>query len=182
LQTRRRPRSTCASAGPPGRCCSIPRPEPELASARFVIRPLVEDDAPALLDLRDWIGAEDLAALRTRLRGWQSRVSPDGREGWLNWLVVGRDSGEPQGWIQATIREHCAKVAYAVLPASRGAGVAAEALGAVTAWLHEDAGFAVVEADIDPDNHASQTVARRAGFVRTRRTIDGEAVWEHLVA
>jgi ribosomal-protein-alanine N-acetyltransferase len=140
----------------------------------------VEDDAAALYELRAWMNADDLPALRARLRGWESRVSPDGRERWLNWLIVGRDGGEPQGWVQATVRERSAKVAYAVLPQRRGTGVAAETVQAVTAWLHEHAGAAVVEADIDPENLASQAVARRAGFVRTDRSHDGDAVWEHV--
>ena len=86
------------------------------------------------------------------------------------------DSG-PAGWVQATIRDDEALVAYAVLPARRGAGVAAEAVSAVVAWLHEQC--PVVYACIADDNPASQAVARRCGFVRTDRTRNGEAVWEH---
>lgn len=148
-------------------------------TARFALRPLVEDDAPALLELREWLNAEDLDAVRARLRGWESRMSPDGSQRWLNWLVVDREDGEPRGWVQATVRERAAEVAYAVLPGRRREGVAAEAVTAVTGWLHEHAGAPVVEAHIAEDNAASQAVARRAGFARTDRTHAGEAVWEH---
>jgi RimJ/RimL family protein N-acetyltransferase len=75
------------------------------------------------------------------------------------------------------VENDAAVVAYAVLPARRGEGVATEALVAVTAWLHEE--HPLVEAHIDDDNLASQAVARRAGFVRTERRSGGEAVWEH---
>jgi RimJ/RimL family protein N-acetyltransferase len=134
----------------------------------------VEGDAAALLELREWMNAGDLEALRARLRDWESRRSPDGSEQWLNWIVL---DDEPAAWVQATIRRDAALVAYAVLPARRGEGVATEAVVAVTSWLHEQ--HPVVEAHIADDNLASQAVARRAGFVRTDRTRGGEAVWQH---
>jgi RimJ/RimL family protein N-acetyltransferase len=134
----------------------------------------VEDDAEALFELREWFNARDLGALRARLRAWESRRSPDGAAQWLNWLVLDE---EPAGWVQATISANVANVAYAVLPARRGEGVATEAVVAVTTWLHEQ--HPVVEAHIADDNLASQAVARRAGFVRTARTSGGEAVWQH---
>jgi RimJ/RimL family protein N-acetyltransferase len=134
----------------------------------------VEDDAAALFELREWMTAGDLEALRARLRDWESRRSPDGSEQWLNWIVL---DDEPAAWVQATIRRDAALVAYAVLPARRGEGVATEAVVAVTSWLHEQ--HPVVEAHIADDNLASQAVARRAGFVRTDRTSGGEAVWQH---
>ena len=87
---------------------------------------------------------------------------------------------EPAGWVQATIGPGFALVAYAVLPARRGEGVATEAVGAVTAWLH--LAHPVVTAHIADDNLPSQAVARRCGFVRTGRLRGGEAVWEHVVA
>jgi RimJ/RimL family protein N-acetyltransferase len=134
----------------------------------------VEDDAAALFELREWMNAGELEALRARLRDWESRRSPDGSEQWLNWIVL---DDEPAAWVQATIRRDAALVAYAVLPARRGEGVATEAVVAVTSWLHEQ--HPVVEAHIADDNLASQAVARRAGFVRTDRTSGGEAVWQH---
>ena len=38
----------------------------------------MEDDADALFELREWMSARDLDALRARLRAWESRRSPDG--------------------------------------------------------------------------------------------------------
>jgi RimJ/RimL family protein N-acetyltransferase len=134
----------------------------------------VEADAEALLELREWFDAADLDALRVRLRGWESRRSPDGSEQWLNWLV---EDAEPAGWVQATIRKEVALVAYAVLPRRRGEGVATEAVTALTGWLHRD--HPVVEANIAGDNIASQHVAQRCGFTKTGRSRGGEAVWQH---
>jgi RimJ/RimL family protein N-acetyltransferase len=134
----------------------------------------VEDDADALFELREWMSARDLDALRASLRAWESRRSPDGSEQWLNWIVL---DDRPAGWVQATIRTDDVLVAYAVLPARRGEGIATEAVTAVTAWLHRE--HPVVTAYIADDNAASQQVARRCGFVRTDRTSGGEAVWQH---
>ena len=138
------------------------------------MRPLVAGDAAALYDLREWLHAGDLDALRARLRAWETRRSPDGSEVWLNWLVL---DDAPAGWVQATIRSDVALVAYAVRPARRGEGVATEAVTALVAWLHGE--HAVVEANIADENLASQAVARRCGFVRTERMRGGEAVWSH---
>jgi RimJ/RimL family protein N-acetyltransferase len=149
-----------------------------IETPRFVLRPLVEADAPALLELREWLNAADLDAVRARLRGWESRVSPDGSERWLNWLIVDREDAAA-GWVQATVRGDAAEVAYAVLAQRRGQGVAVEAVTALTGWLHERAGAALVEAHVADDNPASQAVARGAGFRRTERMHAGEAVWEH---
>ena len=120
------------------------------------------------------MGAADLEGLRARLRGWESRRSPDGAERWLNWLVL---DDEAAGWVQATIRGDVAVIAYAVLPARRRQGVATEAVAAVTTWLHAE--HRIVEAHIAEDNLASQAVVRRAGFARTTRRCAGETVWEH---
>lgn len=84
---------------------------------------------------------------------------------------------EPAGWVQATVRDDRALVAYAVLPAKRGHGVATEAVATLVAWLHEE--HPVVEANIADDNRASQAVARRCGFTKTDRRRGGEAVWQH---
>jgi RimJ/RimL family protein N-acetyltransferase len=140
------------------------------------LRPLVEADADALLELREWFSASDIEALRARLRAWESRRSPDGSEQWLNWLVLDEDA-EPAGWVQATIRADVALVAYAVLPQRRGEGIATEAVTSLTAWLHAE--HPVVEANIADGNVASQHVARRCGFIRTNRVRGGEAVWVH---
>jgi RimJ/RimL family protein N-acetyltransferase len=68
-------------------------------------------------------------------------------------------------------------IAYAILPSERGRGVATEAVRAVTRWLYEQPGITAVEAAIDPENRASQSVAAKAGFSLTDRVRAGEMVW-----
>ncbi len=57
-----------------------------------------------------------------------------------------------------------ANVAYWVLPAARGAGVASRALAAVSAWALDDIGFHRLELDHSTRNHASCRVATKAGY------------------
>jgi RimJ/RimL family protein N-acetyltransferase len=66
-------------------------------------------------------------------------------------------------WVQATVRDHAAKIAYAVLPDERGLGVAREA---VTLWqlATDESCVASVEAEIDPVNTRSEAVAAEVGF------------------
>jgi RimJ/RimL family protein N-acetyltransferase len=155
----------------------------EIASERLVLAPLLEADADelaGLLDeapLREWLRADDVAALRARFAAWETRRSPDGGALWLNWVVRAAADGRALGWVQATVIGDAASVAYALLPGERGGGVASEAVRALVRWLHEHHGVASVTAEIDDANVASARVASAAGFERTDRRVGGEAVW-----
>jgi len=71
-----------------------------------------------------------------------------------------------------------AVIAYAVLPHERGRGVATEAVRAITRWLYEQPAIIAVEANIDPANRASRSVAAKAGFTPTDRTRGDEVTWQ----
>ena len=154
-----------------------------IASGRLVLVPLREADADRLAGflsdpvLREWLQAEDVSALRDRFKRWESGRSPDGRESWLNWMVSSRDDARALGWVQATVTNGLAVISYAMLPSERGRGVATEAVRTLTRWLHEQPGTTAVEAHIDAENRASQSVAAKAGFTRTDRVHAGEQVW-----
>ncbi len=127
--------------------------------------------------LREWLQAEDASALRDRFKRWESGRSPDGRESWLNWMVSSREDAQGLGWVQATVSGGLAVISYAILPRERARGVATEAVRALTRWLYEQPGTTAVEAHIDSENRASQSVAAKAGFTLTDRVHDGEDVW-----
>jgi RimJ/RimL family protein N-acetyltransferase len=140
------------------------------------------DELAGLLEepwIREWMGADDVGELRDRFAGWESRRSPDGVQAWLNWVVRERDDGRALGWVQATVRGDAATVAYAILPAERGAGAAADAVRALVRWLHGALGVVTVTAEIDEANAASVRVAVSSGFERTIRRTGDEVVWEH---
>jgi RimJ/RimL family protein N-acetyltransferase len=160
----------------------------DIESERSVLVALRSGDADELSgllsepDLREWLRAHDVDELRERFAAWESRRSPDDGELWLNWVVrEGRD-GRALGWVQATVRDGSASVAYALLPAERGLGIASDAVRTLVRWLHDRLGVTTVTAEIDDANAASARVAVAAGFERTIHRAGDEVVWEYRTA
>jgi RimJ/RimL family protein N-acetyltransferase len=157
--------------------------EAEIRGARVVLVPLRGDDADELAGLLDdatirgFLGVAHLAGLRRRFAGWEARRVPHGGQSWLNWIVRAGEDGRALGWVQATVEDATASVAYTLLPAERGRGAASDALRTLTAWLRESLGVVEISASIAPENTASERVARAAGFVPTARWTDGHRVW-----
>jgi RimJ/RimL family protein N-acetyltransferase len=103
--------------------------------------------------------------------------SPDGRAGWLNWVLRDRATGAPVGTVQATIGgEGTAALAWVVGTVHQGQGFATEAAKAVMAWLR-DQGIATFVAHIHPDHAASAAVARHLGLKPGDARADGEVRW-----
>lgn len=166
-----------------------------LHSDRLRLEPLRRDhvdEAFPLLDdarLHAFTGGapdthEQLAARFTRqVLG----ISPDGRHGWLNWMLRPRDGGPLLGTVQATLTR-CeegpvqdvgttqAELAWVIGHDHRGNGYATEAATAVAAWLLAR-GVRCISAHIHPDHHASASVARRLGLHPTDHVVDGELLW-----
>lgn len=107
--------------------------------------------------------------------------SGDGEQGWLNWIIRRRDTGEPIGFTQATLVRSDesleADLAWVVSPRHQGAGFATEAAQAVRGWLRSH-GVGRLVAHIGPTNHASIAVARHLGLRFTDVVVDGENRWE----
>ena len=105
--------------------------------------------------------------------------SPDGTQGWLNWVARSR-TGRAAGYVQATLTgaEHAmrADVAWVVGVEHQGNGLATEAAGAMMAWLAQH-GVVDVRAFIAPDNLGSNAVARKLGLVPTDIVVDAEVCW-----
>lgn len=55
---------------------------------------------------------------------------------------------------------------YWLAPSARGRGCARRAVGLASRWALTHAGFARIEAWVEPGNHASQSVLTHAGFTR----------------
>jgi len=124
--------------------------------------------------------------LRSRYRRWQRPTSDDGREGWLNWVVLREEDDAAVGTVQATTttggNELTAEVAWVIGVPFQGRGYATEAAAAVVGWL-VDGGARDVHAHIAPDHPASEAVARRIGMRATGEfRDDGEQRWRWRAA
>lgn len=91
----------------------------------------------------------------------EHRRSPDGREIWLNWIVI-RDA--PIGFVQATIRGEDADVAYVLGSAHWGHGYAFEAMTAMLEHLAASYGVRRFFATVEEENERSIRLLERLGF------------------
>lgn len=155
-----------------------------IETARLTLEPLrvehAEEMAPALGDpaLHEFIGGEPATVeeLRERYRRQVVGHSPDGTEGWLNWVVRHRASGAPVGTVQATLTGDGAEVAWVIATTHQRRGYAGEAATAMAEWLRRR-GVRVLTAYVHPEHRASARVAERLGLAATEQQVDGEVRW-----
>lgn len=159
-----------------------------IETARLTLEPLRREHAEEMfgvLDdvrLHDFVGGDPLTRpqLRERYRRLADGHSPDGREGWLNWMLRVRDAGALVGTVQATLRQEpggqSAELAWVVAVTAQGHGYATEAAAGMVAWLARR-GVTRFVARIRPDHGASRAVAEGAGLRPTARVIAGETLW-----
>lgn len=102
--------------------------------------------------------------LRQRFALLESRGSPDGREGWLNWVLRLAD-GRAAGYLQATTYDGGrADVAYELASAFWGRGLAAQAVQAMLDELVAQHGVTEFSAGLKRANHRSLALLQRLGF------------------
>ena len=155
---------------------------------RLTLEPLrvahAAEMAPVLDDvaLHRYIGGRPASAdqLRERYRRQAAGRSPDGTEGWLNWVVRDRASGAPVGTVQATVGTDGdrlrAELAWVVATVHQRRGYAAEAAAGMADWLR-GRGVEHFVAHVHPAHRASQRVAERLGLTATGVLVDGEVRW-----
>jgi len=102
--------------------------------------------------------------LRERFARLESRLSPDGREQWLNW-VIRLASGELAGYVQATVTENGrAGIAYELASRYWGRGVARRAVDAMAAELAAHYRVHTLVAVLKRANGRSRRLLERLGF------------------
>jgi RimJ/RimL family protein N-acetyltransferase len=160
-----------------------------LQTARLELEPLTathaQEMAPVLADERlyTFTGGRPptLGELRARYARQVKGRSPDGVEGWLNWILRRRSDDLAVGFVQATVSEDpgpaTAELAWVVGVDFQGCGYAREGAEAAVRWL-EEAGVQRFVAYIHPSHRASMGVARVLGMASTDERVDGEVVWE----
>ena len=115
--------------------------------------------------------------LRERIRLWEARRSPQGDELWLNWTLRLR-SGQAVGYVQATVRERSADLAWVIGTRFQIRGYATEASLRVAAWILEYLEVSELRAAIHPDHAASCHVAAHIGLRPSNELTDeGEQLW-----
>jgi len=133
----------------------------------IVLRPLTEDDAPALVsaigddsDLDRWTRipfpyTEDHA--REFIASTEESA----------FAIVDRTSGELLGGIGARVYEMAiVEIGYWVKADARGRGLATRALTLIARFAFDELAAARVQLRTEPDNLGSQRVAEKAGFIR----------------
>jgi RimJ/RimL family protein N-acetyltransferase len=155
---------------------------------RLVLEPLTVDHAEEMAPLLDderlhhYVGGEpaDLDELRDRYAVQAAGVSPDGSQGWLNWIMRLPATGEAVGYVQATLERDrhdlVADVAWVTALSHQGQGFAVEAALGMAAWLR-GAGVTRLVAHVHPRHEASKAVARHLGLAPTDVVVDGETRW-----
>lgn len=102
--------------------------------------------------------------LRNRFEKLETRLSGDGREQWLNW-VIRLQSSELIDYVQATIRPAGqAGVAYELSSVYWGRGLAFEAVNAMIVELVEHYGVRRLSAVLKRGNFRSMRLLERLGF------------------
>jgi len=167
----------------------VPDERSLLRTPRLDLEPLrVEhaDEMAAVLDdeqLYVVIGGSPptVADLRERYRHQVAGRSPDGTQGWFNWILRRRQDHQAVGYVQATTTPEpaglAAEVAWVVGTAYHGNGYASEAARAMVSWLREQ-GVVTVLAHVFPGHLASERVARAVGLSPTTTVTDGEVRWQ----
>lgn len=155
-------------------------PSPPM-SQRIILEPLQASHAAQMFDgLQDiraytFIPSDppaSLAALTSRYEKLESRISPDGAESWLNWMVRLQAEQTYIGFVQATIdiAHNTALIAYHIFPAHWGHGFGREAVAAMLSEIHQHHNVREASALIDTRNAASIKLVKALGF-SLRKTI-----------
>ncbi|MDH6217049.1 GNAT family N-acetyltransferase [Streptomyces pseudovenezuelae] len=150
-------------------------PNISISTERLVLRPLDEDDVPALAEMMndEQVGAwTDVPQPYTedRARAWIAEYAPNERVSgrgldlavteFLTQRLVGIVQLAKTNWhVRST------ELSYIVAPWARGEGYASEAALATAQWLFTDQKFERIELRTAADNTASQQVAQKIGCI-----------------
>lgn len=160
-----------------------------LATDRLILEPLRlshADEMVSVLEddlLYEYIGgaAPSRDALVAR---YAQQIRGPGQDGghWFNWIVRRTDTGDAVGYVQATVIDDRADVAWLVGVDHQRRGFAREAADAMFGWLAEQ-GVGEFSAHIAIGHVASARVAEQLGMERTGAVDDeGEEVWSRRAA
>jgi len=119
---------------------------------------------------------ESLESIERWFANLESRISPDGTQHWLTWVVTLKGTGDSIGYVQATVTGLQADIAWLIGTPWQGQGFAKEAAITMKDWLASQQ-VERVTAYIHPEHSASQKIASSLGLRRTGAYHDGEEEW-----
>ncbi|MGR6969286.1 GNAT family N-acetyltransferase [Streptomyces cynarae] len=150
-------------------------PNVSISTERLVLRPLDEDDVPALAEMMndELVGAwTDVPQPFTEegARTWITEYAPAERAAGrgLDLAVTEFLTQRLVGVIQLTRTNwhvRSTELSYIIAPWARGEGYASEAALATAQWLFGDQDFERIELRTAADNTASQQVAQKIGCI-----------------
>ncbi len=148
---------------------------PVIETARLLLREPSPDDAPDLFRLRTddmvmkylaRIKPKDLDEVALYINTLRSNFA---QSLGVNWIISPKESGKAIGTIgfwRIDNANHRAEIGYLLDPLFQGRGIATEAMHAVLQYGFDQLKFHSVEANVDPQNDASQKLLKRVGFVQ----------------
>ena len=153
---------------------------------RLTIEPLTRKHAgllfPLMQDQRiyEWISSlppKDLNKLSKVWADRESRVSPDGQEAWLNWVVSRSSDGACVGKLDVSVNAEfvATNVGYFFFPEHWGQGYATESVSALTKHLASH-GVKKMIATVTKGNAASNRVLEKSGYKQTRIIADNDEI------
>jgi RimJ/RimL family protein N-acetyltransferase len=146
---------------------------------RLTVEPLTGKHAnflfPLMQDQRiyEWISSlppNDMDKLAEVWKQRETRVSPDGQEAWLNWVVRRKSDGAFVGKLDVSVN-----VGYFFFPEYWGEGYATESILALTQHLAVY-GVKKMIATVTMGNAASYRVLEKSGYKRTRVIKDNDQI------
>ena len=151
-------------------------PNISISTERLVLRPLDEDDVPALAEM---MNDEQVAAwtdvpqpyTEDGARTWITRVRPRRAHRRPRHSTSPSPSSSPSAWSASSSSPRpnwhvrSTEMSYIIAPWARGEGYASEAALATAQWLFGDQKFERIELRTAADNTASQQVAQKIGCI-----------------
>lgn len=161
-------------------------PFPNLSTERLQLRRITQNDLPGVLAMRGDAAImkyiprplvttpeEGLAHIATLEEALEQNVA-------VNWVMTLKGQDDFMGIIglyRIQPENHRAELGYMLLPSYHGQGYITEAIDAVLAYGFDVVNFHSIEAVIDPDNHASERVLQKNGFVKEAHILENE-LWD----
>jgi len=136
--------------------------EPLCAAHARALYPLLAD--PELWRFTDSEAPSSCEVLAARYTRLESHRSPDGSQIWLNYAIAGEEDGIV-GFVQATIENGRAEIAYVVGARFQHRGYATSAVRKLLAELRDYYAVVTFIASVDERNSASLRLLTHLGFI-----------------